>query len=243
MQPSNLGSAYANLYRALCGRHPNLRIWHFQWLSAHYLKQDLSKVLPTLEGELLDVGCGDKPYAHWITKATHHVGIDVEPGAKVDKVITPTEPWPFANASFDSVVSTEVLEHVTDLDLTLSEIDRLLQPGGRAVITIPFLYNEHGAPNDYRRFTLHNAKRLLPGYDVELLKSQGGIGSTLSILLLNWLDTAFNLTFPTRLLKALLLPIALPINLLINSLALLVDKLDHTQAFYSNLIVVLRKPT
>jgi SAM-dependent methyltransferase len=47
-----------------------------------------------------------------------------------------------ADSSFDCVVCSEVIEHVTDVDGLLSEIHRLLKPGGRAVITTPIRLTE-----------------------------------------------------------------------------------------------------
>jgi ubiquinone/menaquinone biosynthesis C-methylase UbiE len=44
---------------------------------------------------------------------------------------------PFATASFDKVICSEVLEHLQDPDIALKEIARVLKPGGRALISIP----------------------------------------------------------------------------------------------------------
>ena len=99
----------------------------------------------------------------------------------------------------------------------------------------------HGAPHDYRRFTHYGAVKLLPGYEILNLETQGGIGSTLVILLLNWIDTALSLTPATKLFKGLLLPVFIPISLVLNVIGLAMDQLDRTKMFYSNVLLVARK--
>ena len=145
------------------------------------------------------------------------------------------------DASIDVVLCTQVLEHVEDLEHTLLQIERVLRTGGRAIISVPFIYNEHGAPDDFRRFSVHGAERLFPEWTPLTLERHGGIGSTLAILLLNWIDGALNQRFVTRLLKAILLPVWIGVSLLCNALGLLLDRLDGTGAFYNSLLVVFEK--
>lgn len=54
------------------------------------------------------------------------------------------QPLPFADASFDTVVCSEILEHVFRPDLVLQEAWRVLKPGGRVILTVP---NLHGLRN------------------------------------------------------------------------------------------------
>lgn len=194
-------------------------------------------------GKILDVGCGDKPYRDWFGQVSEYVGLDVSPGPAVDVLVAPDGPWPLPDEHFDGLLSTQVLEHVADIHLSLAEMERVLKRGGVAVLSFPFLYNEHGAPWDYQRFTVHRAERLFPGFEIVQLEKQGGIGSTLAILLLNWLEMSMNCTFATRLLKPLLLPSFLILSLVVNFLGLLMDRLDRTGAFYNNVLLVVRRPS
>jgi SAM-dependent methyltransferase len=73
-------------------------------------------------------------------------------------------------ASLDGVLCSEVLEHVPAYQLALSEIARVLKPGGRLLITSPFLYLIHGE-QDYWRFTPNGFKLLLrEHFDILLLR-------------------------------------------------------------------------
>jgi SAM-dependent methyltransferase len=238
----HLGEWYSRAYNLICGEQPNLRPWHFQWLAVKDLYADLRRVLPQLKGRVLDVGCGEKPYEAWLERADQCIGIDVVAGARVDALIAPGERWPVEDASIDAVLCTQVLEHVAGLDKTLEEVDRVLKPGGRFVVTVPFVYNEHGAPEDFRRFSVHGLTQLLTErYEVVQLKRQGGIGSTLGLLALNWIEVQMGLYKPTRLVKGALLPIWVALCGVVNGLGWLMDKVDRTEAFYSNVLIIAEK--
>lgn len=60
---------------------------------------------------------------------------------------------PFAAAGFDAAICAELLEHVPDPRAVLAEVARVLRPGGRLVITVPFLYPIHADPYDFGRYT------------------------------------------------------------------------------------------
>jgi len=81
---SKIGDFYCGLYNRVCGVHPKLYPWHFQWLAVKYLYADLARVLPGFHGNVLDVGCGDKPYKLWLSEDVSHIGIDICEGSFVD---------------------------------------------------------------------------------------------------------------------------------------------------------------
>lgn len=238
---SRLGKVYRRIYKILCGQSPHERPWHFQWLSTLYLHRRLVQLLPNYGGRVLDVGCGDKPYRTWFGEVSEYVGIDVAAGPEVDVVVTQDEPWPVPDQHYDVLLSTQVIEHADSLEFTLAQMSRALKTGGAIILSFPFLYNVHGAPHDYRRFTHHGAAKLLSDHEILHLETQGGIGSTLVILLLNWIDTVLSLTPATKLLKGLLLPIFIPMSLVLNLFGLAMDRLDRTRMFYSNVLLVARK--
>jgi SAM-dependent methyltransferase len=240
--PSKIGALYEQAYGFLCGRHPRLLPWHFHWLATRDLYRDLREALPGLTGRVLDVGCGEKPYAQWLTGSDECVGIDVAPGPGVDMVITPGQTWPLEAGTFDAVLCTQVIEHAGDLDNLLSELNRVLAPGGTLLVTVPFAYNEHGAPGDYRRFSVHGVRALFSGaYELVELKSQGGIGSTTGLLFLNWVDQSMNRSRVTRLAKGALLPFWILLTAVVNALGWAFDHIDGTRAFYSNVFMLARK--
>ncbi len=238
---SGLGVAYRRVYAVICGQSPHEFPWHFQWLSTLYLHRRLSQLLPEYGGKVLDVGCGAKPYKPWFGAVSEYTGIDVAAGAEVDFVIDPNEKWPLPDGHFDVLLSTQVIEHVENLDLVLAEVRRVTRKNGVVILSFPFLYPLHGAPFDFRRLTYFGAANLLRGFEVISVETQGGIGSTLAILFLNWIDTALSKNTLTRLLKVLITPLFIVVSFGLYLIGLLLDWLDGTKAFYSNVLLVARK--
>lgn len=240
MSPDEL---YTRIYDALCGRQHAERPWHFLWHGGAGLRRELAQVLRGLGGRVLDLGCGTAPYRSCFRGGlAAYTGADVAPGPGVDVLLTPGEPLPFAPASFDTVLSTQVLEHVADLPQAFAEMVRVLRPGGTLVLTVPFLYGLHGEPHDYRRFTEFGLAALLEGnfQDVRITRI-GGVGGSCAIMLLSWLYFAANQTRAGRYLKALLLPAWIGLSLLVNLAALGLDRLDSTGRYPHALVAVARK--
>jgi SAM-dependent methyltransferase len=89
-----------------------------------------------------------------------YVGLDMIDGPDVD-VVGFAAALPFADASFDCVVCTEMLEHDPTPWLTLPEIARVLRPGGVVILTARGIgYPLHGFPDDYWRFTASSFRHL-----------------------------------------------------------------------------------
>jgi SAM-dependent methyltransferase len=238
---SFLGDVYERVYGGICGRHPRLLPWHFQWLCSRVTNADLKRVLADCSGRVIDIGCGGKPYEKWLpeTGVAEYTGVDRNPGPRVDIVVGRTGPWPIETASYDTVICTQVLEHVQDLSGTLDEIDRILKPGGKIVITLPFLYNAHGVPEDYQRLSVDGMRNnFSERFEIIELKGQGGVGSTLGLLVLNWVASSANLTMIGRMAKGILLPAWLLFAGAVNAVGWLVDRIDRTGCFYSNVILV-----
>lgn len=128
---SQLARVYRITYEKLCGKHPVLLPWHFQYLDTVYLYRSLKQLLPKFAtGVVLDVGCGDGPCQSWCVKAEQYIGIDTFPGVGVTHLIDGHSPWPLPDRSIDTIICTQVLEHVEDMRHVLSEMDRVLKGGG-----------------------------------------------------------------------------------------------------------------
>jgi len=235
----------AALYARLAGLAPDLRPWHFQWLSARALSLALGPHAASLGRTVLDVGSGAKPYADLLRDAgvTRHVGLDVRPGSGVDVLIEPGSPWPLADGCADGVLCTQVLEFVDDPDGLLAEITRALRPGGHLLLAAPFVYNEHGpVPGaDLTRWTRAGLARLV-GRHLEVVRVDrfGGPACVLVTLTLNGLDAT--LSGRRRALKLLALPVLFALALVLNRLALLIDQLVPEPRTYLGSVVVARRP-
>jgi len=92
------------------------------------------------------------------------VQVDLDPARRPDVVADVCDLRCFEDASFDAVFLLEVLEHVATPDLAISEVHRVLEPGGVLALSTPFLFEIHEAPHDYFRFTEHGLRFLLRGF-------------------------------------------------------------------------------
>lgn len=166
--------------------HP-YRPHHASWRQPLYLHLDplwraLEAALGSLEGRVLDVGCGHKPYrALCGPRVTEYTGVDRE-GSDADADVR-AEAWslPFDDGSFDAVVSFQVLEHLRDPSACVREMARVLRPGGRVVLTAPGVWSLHEAPHDYWRFTRYGMSALLDdlGFDEIEVRPLGRFWSAL----------------------------------------------------------------
>ena len=146
------------------------------WLNPFYfarkgLVRHLRRLSPHIRGRTLDVGCGQKPYAA-IFPCSDYVGMELDTednrrNKKADVFYDGTT-FPFPDSAFDSVVSSQVLEHVRQPVPFLREIRRVLKPGGAFLLTVPFVWDEHEVPFDYTRYTSFGIRHLLTtnGFDV-----------------------------------------------------------------------------
>ena len=73
---------------------------------------------------------------------------------------------PFRDESIDGVLSLAVLEHVSNPFVYASELKRVLKPGGRLMLKVPFLQAEHGYPYHFFNPTRQGAVELFKGLDV-----------------------------------------------------------------------------
>ena len=136
-------------------------------IQAASIWRDLARVLPTIEGTIIDVGCGAQPYRPLVPPGALYRGIDsAETEAGFEYAIPDVsyfdgDVWPVDDASADLTLCTEVLEHVVDPTRFLEEARRCLRPGGTLLLTVPFAARWHYIPRDYWRFTPSSLALLL----------------------------------------------------------------------------------
>lgn len=122
------------------------------------LYQAVQKFATQIEGDILDFGCGSRPYEHLFKKAKTYTGVDIKVSghshlnSKVD-IFYDGKKLPFADNSFDCIVSFEVFEHVFNIEDIFSELSRVLKKDGYLLVTTPFIWEEHEVPYDFFRYS------------------------------------------------------------------------------------------
>lgn len=116
-------------------------------------------------GKTLDFGGGDLADYHDIAKFTDYESVNIDPAIQPTWTLGIGDTLPMADRSYDTVLSLNTCEHIYDVQSVLSEISRVLKPGGEFITSVPFLYPIHGHPDDYFRPT--------PGWWNESLKAAG----------------------------------------------------------------------
>jgi len=130
-------------------------------------------------GWLLDIGCGNQPYAHLFPSVARYVGVDLPPPPDTQRC---ADVWasglhlPFVAARFDTVLCAQVLEHVPQPQQLVEEAFRVLKVGGRLILTAPQTWGLHEEPQDYYRFTRYGLHYLLEsaGFEVQSIQARGG---------------------------------------------------------------------
>lgn len=134
------------------------------YLARRGLWRAISAAGSRLQGPLLDVGCGSKPYRD-LFQVDRYVGLDIDSETArnrgVADVFYDGNRFPFADAEFQSVLCNQVLEHVFGPEEFLREIARVLKPGGKLLLTVPFVWDEHEQPFDYARYSSFGLRALL----------------------------------------------------------------------------------
>lgn len=139
------------------------------------LLDGMKEFFPELRGEVLDVGCGTKPYRAFIP-AARYVGLDLDtPEARrrgtADQFYDGGA-FPFGDGSFDAVLCSQVFEHVFTPRKFLAEIHRVLRPGGRLLLSVPFIWDEHEQPADFGRYSSFGLRAVLSEAGLETIAAR-----------------------------------------------------------------------
>ncbi len=195
-----------------------------------------------LSGKLLDFGCGSKPYVE-LFSVSEYIGLDIKESGHSHEnefidVYYDGNTIPFENDHFDSIFSSEVFEHVFNIDTVLKEINRVCKLNGKLLITLPFVWDEHEIPYDFARYTSFGIKHLLNKYGFEIVNQ---------IKTTNYVETIFQMwnayvsqhILRNKIIRIILNPILItPVMFVGIVLSAILPKNDN---FYHNNIVLAKK--
>lgn len=239
------------------------RIWESSWLFSEQLEKrlierSLAEAADFASGDLLDIGCGHKPYRTLLgDRIDRHIGVDypitvgqhmssgyVEPDIDI---FGAGEALPIRTGSMDTVLCTQVLEHTPEPDHMMAEMARVLKPGGHLILTAPQEWGLHQEPHDYYRYTRYGLDHLATKHHlkVEYIRQRGGLWIVLGQRLSAYIYDTFSRPLRRRgkrLLFALSAIITLPTCAITQLLALALDRLQPIQTNTLGYIMVATKP-
>jgi SAM-dependent methyltransferase len=149
-------------------------------------------------GVLIDVGCGIKPYEFFFAPyVKSYIGLEYSPksgyrGNKADFCGDAAD-LPLADGSVDTILCTEVLEHLSNPEKTIAEFARVLRPGGTVITTAPFVYPIHDA-RDFFRYTPDGLAAIMQrhGLTIDKVKPLSGTAVTLAAMInIYWYEIGF----------------------------------------------------
>jgi glycosyltransferase involved in cell wall biosynthesis/SAM-dependent methyltransferase len=126
------------------------------YLHLKSLSDVMGSMAQTCTGVMVDYGCGTKPYSSFFNKVQKYIGVDFEPSGPDDLLLPQDGRLPLPDEMADVVLSSQVLEHVPDVELHLAECLRVLKPGGVLILSTHGIWPYHtgAGADDYWRWTL-----------------------------------------------------------------------------------------
>lgn len=133
------------------------------------------------KGYLVDLGCGRVPlYGIYRDYISNNICVDwgqsLHRNVHVDIEADLSDRLPVKNESFDTIILSDVLEHIPKPEQMWLEMNRILRPGGVVILNVPFMYGVHEEPFDYYRYTEYSLRLFAQeaGFIVKKLDPMGG---------------------------------------------------------------------
>lgn len=256
------------LYRGSLGQR--LNAWRKRtplnpyWLDRVCLRRSVESLARESHGVLLDVGVSEAPYRELFAPyVSRYFGLEYPPSildkqpemwSILEAVKVPVQVFgdgtrlPVRDSSIDTVLSTEVLEHVPHPELLMREMARVVKPGGKVLVTVPFIQPLHELPSDYHRFTPSALRSYAveAGLAVVSITPRGNfasaMGAMLSQWLLRWIGASQYQSDGSVILARWRSVLVLPFTALVQVLFHLVSKVTNDTAVCQGYALVAQRP-
>jgi 2-polyprenyl-3-methyl-5-hydroxy-6-metoxy-1,4-benzoquinol methylase len=140
-------------------------------------------------GRLVDLGCGKVPLYHAYQKlASQCICADwqstIHKNPFLDITCDLNKQLPFNTNEFNTIILSDVMEHIAKPESLWLEMSRILQPKGKIILNVPFFYKLHEIPHDYFRYTRYALENFAntTGFKIVLLQELGGLPEILTDL-------------------------------------------------------------
>lgn len=192
----------------------------------YLLRKQVQEYSHYIKGRVLDVGAGGFSRYQQFFTYDKYVKMDVEKNDNID-IVGRAEEIPVEDESFDSVVCTQVLEHLKNPNQAVSEIYRILKKGGYCLITVPQINELHEEPHDYFRYTNFGIIAMFKRQGFQIIKcsQRGGFFTVIAQTRIRYLIDKFNMYK-----KPLLGRFFSKLTRVYGGLMMGLDKIDNSQA-------------
>lgn len=138
------------------------------------------------KGKLLDLGCGKVPlFLVYKDYVKENICVDWEntshKNAYLDFEQDLTRALPFSDGEFDTIILSDVLEHIPQPEHLWEEMSRILSVSGKIIMNVPFYYCIHERPYDYYRYTEYALRRFVENAGLTLIQLSS-LGGALEIM-------------------------------------------------------------
>ncbi|OQY29621.1 MAG: hypothetical protein B6244_03255 [Candidatus Cloacimonetes bacterium 4572_55] len=127
------------------------------------------------KGRLLDLGCGNVPlFCAYRDYISDNICVDwahtLHKNVYLDYECDLTKPLPFQDEEFDTIILSDVLEHIPQPSNLCEEISRILSVDGKLIMNVPFYYWLHEQPHDYYRYTEFALRRFVENSGLKVIQ-------------------------------------------------------------------------
>jgi SAM-dependent methyltransferase len=144
-------------------------------------RKNLEKFLASYatQRRILDVGSGGSHYGKFFP---NRLTVDIDP-ARHPEIVADASELPFENEEFETVLCTEMLEHVRNPFKVEEELRRVTKKGGVLILSTRFVFPLHDTPHDYWRYTKYGLRELFKNWEILELKDESASLSAVGALL------------------------------------------------------------
>lgn len=225
------------------GGMPKINYLSHNWLILRIVSRYVTQALRQYaRGSLLDVGCGDKPYAEVIKAlpaVTSHTGLDRKDSPHTGKDVSIEIESDVYNIrecdKYDTILCTQVFEHLEEPENALLAMNRALREDGILLLSTNFIWHIHEQPRDFFRYTKFGLQYLVEkaGFKLIEVKAMTGFWVTFGQELAYYIYKFGSIS--------LLKPVVFVLVQTIQIASLILEKIDKDESYTANYLVVAKK--
>lgn len=208
------------------------------YIARQGLYENIKRTGSSITGRTLDVGCGTKPYEN-LFNCSEYIGLEfdtgIDSGKKKADYYYDGKTFPFDDKGFDSVIASQVFEHIFNPQLFLKEVNRVLKISGKFLLTVPFVWDEHEQPFDYARYSSFGLNSILNENGFRIIEHTKSINDLRVIAqLLN--GYLYKITAKHRIIKRITIVCIMP---LVNIFGIILSKIfpSNNDLYLDNIIL------